>query len=91
MKIGSPIRYTGTGTTGYVLDMFMENCEMWVKMDTTGLTYHASTLVLIRPDEVRVKGRYGKLDPTVNEIMAEMGRKLLRDVRGADEYNIIGH
>lgn len=91
LRIGSPVRYTGTGTTGFVTDLIMEDCEMWVQMDSTGLTYHASTLVLIEPHEVRVKGKYGKNVPTVNEIMEEMQRKLLSEVAGADDRNIIGH
>jgi len=60
-------------------------------MDTTGLNYHASTLVLIEPAGVKIKGKYGKPDPTVHEIVEEMNRKLLSDVTGADDRNIIGH
>jgi hypothetical protein len=91
LRIGSPVRYTGTGTTGFVTDLMIEECEMWVQLDTTGLTYHASTLVLIEPEGVKIKGKYGKPDPAVHEIVEEMNRKLLSDVTGADDRNIIGH
>ena len=93
LLIGSPVRYTGTGTTGFITNLMIEECEMWAQMDTTGLNYHASTLVLIEPAGVKVKGKekYGKPDPTVHEIVEEMNRKLLSDVTGADDRNIIGH
>ena len=91
LRIGSPVRYTGTGTTGFVTDLMIEECEMWAQIDTTGLKYHASTLVLIEPAGVKIKGKYGKPDPAVHEIIEEMNRKLLSDVTGADDRNIIGH
>ena len=91
LRIGSPVRYTGTGTTGFIMDLTLEECEMWARLDTTGLNYHASTLLLIEPDGVKTKGKYGKPDPAVHEIVEEMKRKLLRDVTGADDRNIIGH
>lgn len=91
LHIGSPVRYTGTGTTGFITELVIEDCEMWARMDSTGLNYHASTLVLIEPEGVKIKGKYGKQDPAVYEIMEEMNRKLLRDVTGADDRNIIGH
>lgn len=91
LHIGSPVKYTGTGTTGFITELLFEECEMWVRLDSTGLTYHFSTIVLIDADQVRVKGKYGKTDPTVNEMHEEMKRKLLGEVTGADDRNIIGH
>jgi hypothetical protein len=91
LRIGSPVRYTGTGTTGFISDLMMEDCEMWARLDTTGLNYHASTLVLIESERVKAKGHYGKVEPAVHEILEEMNRKLLSDVTGADDRNIIGH
>ena len=91
LRIGSPVRYTGTGTTGFVINLIIEEYEMWAQLDTTGLNYHASTLVLIEPGEVKIKGIYGKPIPAVLDIVEEMNRKLLRDVTGADDRNIIGH
>ena len=91
LRIGSSVRYTGTGTTGFIIDLALEECEMWARLDTTGLNYHASTLLLIEPDGVKIKGKYGKHDPAVHEIVEEMKRKLPRNVTGADDRNIIGH
>jgi hypothetical protein len=91
LRIGSPVRYTGTGTTGFITDLMIEECEMWAHLDTTGLNYHTSTLVLIEPEGVKIKEKYGKPDPAVHEIVEEMNRKLLSDVTGADDRNIIGH
>ena len=54
LRIGSPVRYTGTGTTGFVTDLMIEECEMWAQLDTTGLNYHTSTLVLIEPEGVKI-------------------------------------
>ena len=92
LRIGSHVRYTGTGTTGFVTDLMIEECEMWAQLDTTGLNYHTSTLVLIEPEGVnKIKEKYCKPDPAVHEIIEEMNRKLLSDVTGADDRNIIGH
>jgi len=91
LHIGSPVRYTGTGTTGFIIDLEFEDCEMWVRLDSTGLTYHSSTIVLIDADKVKVKRNYGKTNPSVTEMREEMKRKLLGEVTGADDRNIIGH
>ena len=91
LHIGSPVRYTGTGTTGFITDLKFEECEMWARLDSTGLTYHSSTIVLINADKVKVKGKYGETNPTIDEIHEEMKRKLLGEVTGADDRNIIGH
>lgn len=91
IKIGSPVKYTGTGTTGFVIDLIFEDCEMWVRLDSTGLTYHASTLLLIDAAQVKVKHTYGMVTPSVENIQEEMKRKLLQNVTGADDRNIIGH
>ncbi|MDF1532512.1 MAG: DUF2098 family protein [ANME-2 cluster archaeon] len=91
LRIGSPVRYTGTGTTGFITDLEFRECEMWVSLDSTGLTYHSSTIVLIDADKVKVKGNYGNTAPSIAEMHEEMKRKLLGDVTGADDRNIIGH
>ncbi|MCL7415557.1 MAG: DUF2098 domain-containing protein [ANME-2 cluster archaeon] len=91
LRIGSPVRYTGTGTTGFTTDLVFEECETWVRMDSTGLTYHSSTMVLIDADKVKVKGNYGKTILSIPEMHNEMKRKVLGEVTGADDRNIIGH
>jgi hypothetical protein len=91
LRIGSPVRYTGTGTTGYIIDLEFEECEMWVRLDSTGLTYHSSTVVLIDANKVKGKGNYGKTTLSIDEMREEMERKLLGEVTGADDRNIIGH
>jgi hypothetical protein len=47
--------------------------------------------VLIDADKVKVKGNYGKTNLSVAEMREEMKRKLLGEVTGADDRNIIGH
>jgi hypothetical protein len=91
LRIGSPVKYTGTGTTGIVSELTMEDCEMWVQLASTGLTYHTSTIVLIDSGDIKVKGHYGQIAPSIDSIHEEMKRKLLSDVTGADDRNIIGH
>ena len=91
LRIGSPVRYTGTGTTGTVTELIFEDCEMWVQLDSTGLTYHSSMVVCIDAGEVKGHGHYGQIAPSVNDVYEEMNRKLASDVTGADDRNIIGH
>jgi len=47
ITVGSTVRYTGTGSVGKVKRIQERDRELWVRVDSTGLWYKASTLEVL--------------------------------------------
>ena len=53
---GFHVRYTGTGSTGEVIDLKSEDNENWILLDTTDLWYKTDSLEVInKSDYERIK------------------------------------
>ncbi|MBI5460517.1 DUF2098 domain-containing protein [Methanobacterium sp.] len=63
--IGSHVRYSGTGSSGEVLDLRSDEDSVWAKMDTTELWYNSRYLELLNEDEYnRLKRRESRRKAT---------------------------
>ena len=69
IEIGSYIRYTGTGTTGKVVDLKIIEDEdsKWVKIENPNLWYFSDLVELIDAKDIKTKSRrFGREDDIEN-------------------------
>ena len=66
IEVGSPVRYGGTGTTGYVTEIISDSEGAWVVIDTTGLLYKLESLTFL--DKLEAKEALGEREFTREEI-----------------------
>ena len=60
IKVGSFIRYNGTGTVGKVIDTKEENGTSFVQIDETNLWYACDSLEVLSQNEVKIKDNFFK-------------------------------
>lgn len=76
---GANVRYTGTGSTGKVLDLKSDDTGTWAKMDATEMWYRSQYL------EVVDKAKYEKFKKTSEPDEKE---KTLKEIRRVKENKI---
>ena len=66
LDVGSPVRYGGTGTTGYISEITCDSEGAWAEIDSTGLLYKLESLTLL--DTYEAKEEIGERKFTRKEI-----------------------
>ncbi len=46
------VRYIGTLTVGKVDKIYYDNCQSWIRMDSSGLLYRSDYLEVLAEDEI---------------------------------------
>lgn len=84
---GSHVRYTGTGSTGEVLDIKTDEEGTWAKMDATDLWYKSEFLELIDQKEYeRIKRKEKQLKGKEEKVKKAVRlKKELQDVDMSSE------
>lgn len=68
IKIGSFIRYTGTGTVGKVVDLRFDEDLDWVKLEDNNLWYSADLVELVDENSLNIKDSKIKRDTNVDDL-----------------------
>ena len=68
VKIGSYIRYTGTGTIGKVVDLKSKGDMDWVKLEDNNLWYSTDLIELVDENSLDIKESKIKRDPDVEDL-----------------------
>ncbi|MCK9150882.1 DUF2098 domain-containing protein [Methanobacterium alcaliphilum] len=76
VNVGASIRYTGTGTTGEVSAVKLENNEGWVKLDESDVWYNSEYMELL--DKTHKKIGSSKEDKTAKAL--EKAKKMKKDL-----------
>lgn len=80
ITIGSIVRYTGTGTTGEVSAIKVENNVGWVKLDKNDLWYNSKYLEVIGKEEYKEKR---KVKPEIKEQIKKL-KKMREELEEVD-------
>ena len=72
LEIGSPVRYGGTGTSGYILEITCDSEGVWALIDTTNLMYKLESLTFL--DEFEAREAMGERQFTREEIQEVLER-----------------
>ncbi|MCK5216529.1 MAG: DUF2098 domain-containing protein [Euryarchaeota archaeon] len=84
LEVGSPVRYGGTGTSGFITEITCDSEGAWAQIDTTNLLYKLETLTFL--DDFEAKEAIGErifstdeMEESLAKMEEEASKAMLHD------------